>query len=774
VKNKVKYIIIIVLSFIVYGNTLFHDYVLDDAIVITENKYTLNGFAGIKDILSEDSFSGFFEQKGKKLVAGGRYRPFSLVSFAIEWELIMGSPFKDVDYSSIKRKLDNGANPKFILPSNKLLKDLCRTIHTENRNLRNQRQNAILESISILHPKERSTIKSNLDNMQKSRKRLLFVSHFINVLLYALTCLILLLVLQNVFPKKDESAWYLNIPFIAVLIFLVHPVHTEVVANIKGRDEILSLLGSLSAMFFVFKYLEKRKVIYLLVIFLSFLVGLFSKEVAVTFLVIIPLAMYFFGDTKNKKRSSLVISIPLIVSTAIYFYVRHRVVGYIGFESSQELMNNSFLGMTFSERYATIFYTLLMYLKLLIFPHPLTFDYYPYHIAIMNWGDILPVISLVIYAFLGTYALFGLRKKSLISFGILFYLITLSPTSNILFPIGVFMNERFIYASSIGIIIVISFFISTKLPLYIKEQKVVMYALIVLLSLYSVKTISRNRAWENDFTLFTTDVKTSVNSAKSNTSAGGKLIEEAIKPENKLKRIKYLKKSIVYLSRAIKIHPKYKDAYLLMGNAQWELYSSLDSMFKYYDKLLQINPTNTRVFTNIFETNVNTVFNDYKKAKSNINILHRLEKYNSSNYYVNYNLGKIYGRFLNDLSSSKKYLEKAAKINPNNLVVFKDLGVAYGMSKEYEKSATSLIKAIELDKSDLVLKLNLAMTYANLKDYKNALKWMDDIYNTPTDKNDTKILIGLANMYRNFGNEPKANKCLIKAQNLNPELLKND
>ena len=66
--KRIKYLIIIVLSFILYGNTLFHDYTLDDAIVITENEYTLNGFDGLKDIFSEDVFNGFFEQKNKKLV----------------------------------------------------------------------------------------------------------------------------------------------------------------------------------------------------------------------------------------------------------------------------------------------------------------------------------------------------------------------------------------------------------------------------------------------------------------------------------------------------------------------------------------------------------------------------------------------------------------------------------------------------------------------------------------------------------------------------------
>ncbi|MEZ4950406.1 MAG: hypothetical protein R2784_13620 [Saprospiraceae bacterium] len=39
----------------------------------------------------------------------------------------------------------------------------------------------------------------------------------------------------------------------AALLFVVHPVHTEVVANIKGRDETMALMGSLAALFLLLK-----------------------------------------------------------------------------------------------------------------------------------------------------------------------------------------------------------------------------------------------------------------------------------------------------------------------------------------------------------------------------------------------------------------------------------------------------------------------------------------------------------------------------------------
>ncbi len=767
-KKNYPYFIIILLSFILYGNTLFHDYALDDAIVITENEYTLSGFDGIIDIFSKKMFDGFFEQKDKNLVAGGRYRPLSVVTFAIEWDLIMGTPFKGLSKASIEKRLNRTVNPAFILPSQKLLKDLSRTIHIESIDLRKKQQELILEQAAELTKQEKSVIVRNLDDMRDKRGLVLFVSHFMNVLFYALSCFILFKVLQLLFANKEQRKWYLSVPFIASLLFLIHPIHTEVVANIKGRDEILSLLGALLAMFFVFKFLRRQRNIYLLGIFTAFLLGLFSKEIAVVFLAIIPISIYFFSDKTQKVKFGLISFIPLLLASAIYFYARHKVLGGFSFEPSQELMNNSFLGMEAGEKYATIFYTLLIYLKLLIFPHPLTYDYYPYHIPVMDWTNLWPILSVVIHLGLGIYALIGLKRKSPVAYGILFYFIALSPVSNILFPIGVFMNERFVYAASIGAVIVFAVLILK----YIQNQKLLNTILLLIFVLFSIKTISRNRFWKNDFTLFTHDVKISKNSAKSNTSAGGKLTEEALKPGNSDKRNEYLNQAVGYLHKAIEIHPKYVDAYLLMGNAQWELHHNLDSTFKYYQEILKMNPSYNQVYENMLESKISVVFEDAGKAKSNIRILHQMESFKPNNYKINYYLGRIYGRYLNDLENSLKYLEKASSADTTKVAVFKDLGVVYGLVRQYQKSAIAFEKAIEIDPDDPVLKLNLAMTYANLRDFKNAKSLMDEILRMDIQQKDVHLLVTIGKMYQNMGYADKSMESLEYAKKISPELFK--
>ena len=85
------YLIITVLCFVLYGNTLQNKYALDDTLVYTANTFTKQGFKGLHDIFAYDTFTGFFG-KDKNLVAGGRYRPLSLVTFATEVEFFGDAP----------------------------------------------------------------------------------------------------------------------------------------------------------------------------------------------------------------------------------------------------------------------------------------------------------------------------------------------------------------------------------------------------------------------------------------------------------------------------------------------------------------------------------------------------------------------------------------------------------------------------------------------------------------------------------------------------------
>ncbi|HVA97431.1 MAG TPA: glycosyltransferase family 39 protein, partial [Bacteroidia bacterium] len=115
------------------------------------------------------------------------------------------------------------------------------------------------------------------------------VSHFFNVLIFSLTCLLLYLLLQIIF--KDYHA---SIPLFATLLFACHPIHTEVVANIKSRDELLTFLFGVSSFYAMMRYSENPQKKYYIASFIAFTLAIFSKEDSLTFILIIPLMLYFF------------------------------------------------------------------------------------------------------------------------------------------------------------------------------------------------------------------------------------------------------------------------------------------------------------------------------------------------------------------------------------------------------------------------------------------------------------------------------------------------
>jgi hypothetical protein len=93
---------------------------------------------------------------------------------------------------------------------------------------------------------------------------------------------------------------------------------------------------------------------YLIYSAICFLLGIFSKENLVTFLVIVPITAYYF--THSTITDKIKLTLPLLGATLIYLIIRYATLGYM-FSGSEitNLMNNPFYGMGFSEKTATIF-----------------------------------------------------------------------------------------------------------------------------------------------------------------------------------------------------------------------------------------------------------------------------------------------------------------------------------------------------------------------------------------------------------------------------------
>ena len=101
------------------------------------------------------------------------------------------------------------------------------------------------------------------------------VSHLINILLYLTVVLLLYRILRRIL--RGYSIWF---PFIVILLFTAHPVHTEVVASLKNRDELLSMMFSLLTLHLLIKYADTSKVKFLVIGLLLYVVAFLAKPTA--------------------------------------------------------------------------------------------------------------------------------------------------------------------------------------------------------------------------------------------------------------------------------------------------------------------------------------------------------------------------------------------------------------------------------------------------------------------------------------------------------------
>ena len=215
--------------------------------------------------------------------------------------------------------------------------------------------------------------------------------HAIQILLYSILCVLLYILL-----KKIIKDFHPLLPFITILLFISHPIHTEVVANIKSADEILCLLFASLATLFAFRFIETSRKFNSGISFLFFLCALFSKENATTFLLLIPMTLYFFSPAS--KKNILLIFSTYAIATLAFLMVRFATLDKA--PENISIINNALISAnSFSERYATISLHFLNYLRLLCFPANLCWDYSYNQIPIVNFNNPLSIFSTLIIFF---------------------------------------------------------------------------------------------------------------------------------------------------------------------------------------------------------------------------------------------------------------------------------------------------------------------------------------------------------------------------------------
>lgn len=493
-------ILVSLLSMLFYGNTINNEFALDDTAVIVQNEYVWRGFAGIPDILTKDAYDSYFKQiNTTDQVRGGRYRPLSIVTFAIEQQLFGALTQQQAD--SLVRF---GVTP------------IAKEEH------------------------------------DKQFLRLMHIRHGVNVVLFMLSCLVLLYFLRNIVFRHNTM-----LAFVATVLFVVHPIHTEVVANVKSRDEIMSLLFICLTFISAFAYNRSGKMWMLAAALVSYVLAFLSKEYAITLLLLLPLTFYLFDDKGVKK--SAIQSLPYWVVAAVYVVVRLLVMPQRSEFSDSDIQINPYAMAQGTQKLATEIATLLQYLRLMIFPHPLSCDYSYNQIPYEDFTSPVVWVALSVHVLLLAIGIYCFIRRSVVCFGIAFYFINLMMVGNLLFDIGATMCERLVYHSSVGFVVVLAEAIGYAVRRYGWCGRSVVWApvAIIVLTLCGYKTIARNADWKNDQTLFYQDINVCPNSFLISSNVGSLLVNNADKEPDTAKRTADIRRAIGLFGHALSLQETY-------------------------------------------------------------------------------------------------------------------------------------------------------------------------------------------------------------------------
>ncbi len=525
---KMKCQILALIGLVFYINSFTSRYALDDNIAIERNSYVQMGIAGIPKILTTDSYYSYYKDMGGDPAQQLKGGRYRPLSEVVF--AIEKTMFGWLDAKPDSK--DSKTEPTFILAH---------------------------------------------------------IMHLVNIVAYMFCLIAIFYFLDKFLLAKIPGGG--DMAFLATVLFAIHPLHTEVVANIKSLDEILSIGFIMLTFIYSLKYLREKKSKQRLLAGLFLLLALLSKEYALTMVFFIP--FLFYSIEKKKPAEALLASFPYFAVVFIYILLRLNAVGFNNtVVGSTDILSNPYLYATHTQIRATEWFVMGKYLGLLFFPYPLSSDYSYYQIKYHEFTDITVILSIMIYLAIIVWGVILFRKKHVLAFAILFFLFNIFMISNFVIDIGATMGERLVFHSSLGLVIILAYYIvklSAKVPMEMK--KIIVFGSVSVIGIVCLgETIMRNTQWKDDQTLFIHDVGVVPYSCRVNNNAGWGYLGLSERVGNTVEQAKaYLDSAHKYSLRALYYDPKYEGAFLNLGGVF--LHQGLLDSAKYcWDMVEKIHP----------------------------------------------------------------------------------------------------------------------------------------------------------------------------------------
>ncbi len=517
-----------------------------------------------------------------------------------------------------------------------------------------------------------------------------FPGHLLNVLLFSFTCGLIYKLMLKWWPAQPAFA------LLTSALFAVHPIHTEVVANIKSLDEILAFLFCLISLGFYLEYPKAGKRRYLVYSALCYFLAFLNKESAVTFIVIFPLMDWLVNrrSLKSGFGSILIMMIPLFLFFSIRYQVLHSdiIVKSAAPSVADNMLSAAKDPLT---RISGAVAMLGLYVWKLLLPVSLSFDLSYPEVSPAKMGDWKFILSAISLLALLLVAIAGLKRRSRWSAALLFFFITVSISSNIFILIGTHYGERLMYAPSLGFCMAAALILvkvggDKKDDLKIPPALWMVSGIIVLV--FGFLSIRRNPVWKDNLSLYSSGLISAPNSGRVHYYQGLILVKpETLAGFPESSRDSAERAGINHLKKSVELYPAFADAWTQLGVASYRKKDYRQALL-YYDEALKYNKYDPVVYSN--SGTAHFEMGNYNEALRLFTEAVRLKPDYADAYM---NIGSCYGvggQF--DLALAN--FEKAVYYNPDLSTAYYMMGVTW-KNKGNEQMANQYFQKAEMVKA---------------------------------------------------------------------------
>lgn len=428
------------------------------------------------------------------------------------------------------------------------------------------------------------------------------VLHLENLLLHLLNTLLISRVCNGWFKDKGMALF-------AAAVFLLHPMHLEVVAWISCRKDLLYVCFFLLS---ILQYQQSKQSFdkYFNLSLLFFILSLMSKSPAVMLSPILLLHELLFKPSSLKSGIQKVW--PFFVLSLIFGLVA------ISSQSADHAIDTSASSSTLNN---LVFsgHAIWTYLVKFFFPLKLSLVY-PYPVDIVpqshHW-----INAILIYG-VSILMLILFRKRQRFVFGYLFFLIGVLPGSQII-PFGTsLVSERYSYLAYLGLTIASYDLLSYAKNRWLIKKGFIALILFLFVGFLSVQNRWNTNIWESSFNVWNNAIESTVNNqfaiykrgsvyAKNNDWEKAKKDFEMvlqINPNNPyaMSNLGYLyllqgemQLSYQHLTNAYALDSNFYEANLNLG--LWHFnQNELNEAKRYFNNCIQLNPSNPLAYYNLY------------------------------------------------------------------------------------------------------------------------------------------------------------------------------